>query len=354
LTEWLIRTWGRLPFSEYLVIPLVLIVVATVGFIEGVVTGLLAALILFVVNYSRTNVTRYELNGKQIHSTVERNPGDEQHLWEMAEQVHVLKLRGHLFFGTATQLSSRVKARAENSSNAPLDFVVLDFEQVTGIDSSATYAFFRMRQLAAQKGFILVLTSLAPRLQAHLRLTELTHDDGNMQMFPDMDHGLEWCEDRLLERLQRNGTRTASTMLERLAELLPDNQSRTDFIAYLTERPFPKGHVLIKQNDPSGDLYFLEQGEVSVYLESDEGYMKRVRRTGCGAVLGEIGFYLGTPRSASVVANEPGRVYELTSEALARMEAERPELASVLHRFMADVLVERLLHTTQTLEAVLK
>ena len=33
LSEWLIRTWGRLPFSEYLVIPQVLVVVPTAGFI---------------------------------------------------------------------------------------------------------------------------------------------------------------------------------------------------------------------------------------------------------------------------------------------------------------------------------
>lgn len=59
-------------------------------------------------------------------------------------------------------------------------------------------------------------------------------------------------------------------------------------------------------------------------------------------------------RTAPIVAHEKGRVYELISEALARMEAERPELASVLHRFMAGVLVQRLLYTTRTLEAVLE
>jgi hypothetical protein len=35
------------------------------------------------------------------------------------------------------------------------------------------------------------------------------------------------------------------------------------------------------------------------------------------------------------------------------MEAERPDIAAALHRFMADLLAECLLHTTEALEAVL-
>jgi hypothetical protein len=36
------------------------------------------------------------------------------------------------------------------------------------------------------------------------------------------------------------------------------------------------------------------------------------------------------------------------------MEAERPEFAAALHRFMADMLAERLLHITDTLETVIQ
>jgi SulP family sulfate permease len=81
--------------------------------------------------------------------------------------------------------------------------------------------------------------------------------------------------------------------------------------------------------------------------------MIRIRRTGPGTVLGELGFYLDTPRTASVIADGPGKAYRLTTESLDKMEVSDPELASALHRFMADLLAERLLRTTQTLEAVL-
>jgi SulP family sulfate permease len=100
-------------------------------------------------------------------------------------------------------------------------------------------------------------------------------------------------------------------------------------------------------------MFFLEAGDVSVFLKPANGEPVRIRRTGSGTVLGELGFYLNTPRTASVIADGPGKAYRLTTEALQAMESEHPELATALHRFMADLLAERLLRTTRTLEAVL-
>ena len=79
----------------------------------------------------------------------------------------------------------------------------------------------------------------------------------------------------------------------------------------------------------------------------------RLRRTGAGTTLGELGFYLDLPRTASVVADKPGKAYRLSVASLARMESEQPQLAAALHRFMAYLLAERLVNTTQTLETLL-
>jgi sulfate permease, SulP family len=79
----------------------------------------------------------------------------------------------------------------------------------------------------------------------------------------------------------------------------------------------------------------------------------RVQRMGAGTVVGELAFYLGTPRSASVVADGEGMAYRLTRESLERMEIEHPDFAVILHRFIADLLAERLLRTLKTVEAVM-
>jgi SulP family sulfate permease len=353
LGHWLIGTWDKLPRGEYLLILFILLIVATVGFVEGVLAGLFAALLLFVLNYSRTEVVRYALSGAQAQSRVERNLDEQRFLRDHGEQLYLLKLRGYLFFGTATQLISRVRQRAEDSHMTPLRFVLIDFDEVSGIDSSATYAFKRMALMARQQQFVLLLTGLSSRLHKWLDMREVRDDDGHVRSFVDLDRGLDWYESQLLEKRGGGHSRVTNSIMRHVADRFGDAAKVQALLGYLSEISFPKGYELIKQGEKAGDLYFLEKGEVSVYLRTAEGRLIRIRRTGSGTVFGEMGFYLGTPRSASVVADCPGKAYRLTTAALETMEAEQPEIAAALHRFIADLLAERLLQATETLSAVI-
>jgi len=65
-----------------------------------------------------------------------------------------------------------------------------------------------------------------------------------------------------------------------------------------------------------------------------------------GLTVGEIGFYLNTPRTATVVANEPSVVYVLTREQLAELETSDPAAAAALHRIVAQLLSQRVRHLT--------
>jgi SulP family sulfate permease len=264
-----------------------------------------------------------------------------------------LKLRGYLFFGTAAQLSGRVKARVTDRSKARLRYLLLDFKGVYGVDSSAAHEFRRLRLLAGRQAFTIVLTGMTAELLGRLHAGRLYEDDEHIREFNDLDHGLEWCENQMLEarRLARPGV--PPTALQLLARQLGDDVAATDFVSYLSEVAFAPGDELIQQGAASRDLYFLERGDVSVYLKSATGEIVRIRRTGPGTVLGELGFYLDTPRSASVIAENAGKAYRLTAASLERMEKEHPALAAAMHRFIADLLAERLLRTTRTLEGVL-
>ncbi len=353
LDTWLIQSWRRLPRGEYLVVPLILLTIAGLGFIEGLILGLLAALIQFVLKYSRTTVVRYSLSGEDARSTVERNPEDDRFLSRQGAQLVALKLRGYLFFGTAAQLSGRVKARVTDPSKARLRYLLLDFKGVYGVDSSAAHEFSRLRLLAGRQAFSIVLTGMTPELLGRLHAGRLYEDDEHIREFNDLDHGLEWCENQMLEARRLARPEVPPTALQLLARQLGDDVAATDFVSYLSEVAFAPGDELIHQGAESRDLYFLERGDVSVFLKPATGEAVRIRRTGPGTVLGELGFYLGTPRSASVVAENPGRAYRLTAAALERMENEHPALAAAMHRFIADLLAERLLRTTRTLEGVL-
>jgi SulP family sulfate permease len=60
----------------------------------------------------------------------------------------------------------------------------------------------------------------------------------------------------------------------------------------------------------------------------------RFNTGGPGTIVGEIGFYLGTPASATVTATKTGTVYSLSIQDFKRFEAENSTAAAVFHRFL--------------------
>ena len=91
-----------------------------------------------------------------------------------------------------------------------------------------------------------------------------------------------------------------------------------------------------------------------VCLETEGGEQVRLRTLGLGTAVGELGLYLGTTTTASVIAESPTVAYRLSRTALAMMKEEEPELAATFHEFVAHLLSERLTAITRTLEAVLR
>ena len=75
---------------------------------------------------------------------------------------------------------------------------------------------------------------------------------------------------------------------------------------------------------------------------------------GPGTVVGEIGNYLGMPRTASVVADDPCHARRLTQKAIKKIESEQPALIATFHKFMARRLSQKLADSNSMLEAVLR
>jgi CRP-like cAMP-binding protein len=69
--------------------------------------------------------------------------------------------------------------------------------------------------------------------------------------------------------------------------------------------------------------------------------------------VGEISMYLRSPRTAHVVTEQPCVLYQLTLEALGKMEAQDPETASALHEWVARLLAERMADNTRAMRALL-
>jgi SulP family sulfate permease len=352
LVEWIVDAWSRLPRIDYLVVVLILLAIGFFGFLTGVGLGLALAVGLFVVDYSRTENVKHSVTATELRSKVDRDPGSEDVLRAQGARVQILELQGFMFFGTANSLLERIRARVLDRSLPPLRALVLDFRRVGGIDSSAVLGFRKVQQLAEAEGFDLLLTGVPPKPRRQLEHGGLA--DGSLDRFQymdDLDRGLQWSEDRLIEE-----SRVAATVREpfwqRLAAELPDRDADR-LRRYLEPVEVPAGHRLIRQGDRPDDVYLLEDGVLTAQMEDHDGPAVRLRTMGPGTVVGEVGLYTGGARTASIVSEGPSRLLRLSRRSLETMEREDPELASALHRMFARSLAARLTDTLQTIDALL-
>jgi CRP-like cAMP-binding protein len=111
----------------------------------------------------------------------------------------------------------------------------------------------------------------------------------------------------------------------------------------------PAGHVVFKQGGQPDSMYFVEFGTVTVWLELPNGERTRLRTMGMGTVIGEMGFYLGIPRSGTVVTANSCVLYRFSLASYQRMNAEDPELASSIHQFMVRLLANHLAYANKQL-----
>lgn len=352
LIEWLGESRAKLPFFDYLIVLLIFLVASTVGFLEGVAVGILASAVLFIVNYSQIDLVHHALSGDSYRSNVARSKTQTQVLQSEGKGLLVLKLQGFVFFGTAKRLLDRLQERV-GQKDACLRYVVLDFTMVSGLDSSAVMSFVKMRQLAHSQKIVLVLTHLSSALAVQLEAAGFPlDDDDTVKVFAELDRGLEWCEDRLLSAAGIDPVVEHEMVLEVLRHEFSEDVNAAGVLAYLERQEVDEGQYLMHQGELAGELFFIESGRLSVQLELEEGEILRLLSAGLGTV-GEVSLYTGTPRTASVVVDEPSVVYRLTTDSLRLMESERPRLAAAFHQFIARHLALRLADTTRVLREVL-
>jgi SulP family sulfate permease len=353
LVEWLVDGWRKLPRADYAVVLLILVVIGVTNFLIGVGVGLVAMIVLFVLNYSRINVVRSELSGAEMRSNFERCAYHRRMLRELGHHIYILKLQGYLFFGTANALLEQIRTRVDDANRPAVRYILLDFRRVTGLDSSAVLSFVKGRQLAEAQGMTLLLACVSADILQQLERGGLTGDE-QVRVFHDLDHGLEWCENQLLQTGLVTLPVMPVTLRAQLAESGFERANTARLAGFLEKVEVKEGDYLIRQGEPSDDLYFIEMGEVSVYLELEEDRRVRLQTLGLGTVVGELGLYLDTRRSASVIADAPTTAYRLTRTALAEIRTKEPELAAAFHEFIIGLLSERLVATDRLLEAVLK
>jgi sulfate permease, SulP family len=350
LYEWVIRARSTFATADYAIVVSVLAVIVTTNMMWGLALGLALTVLLFVVSYSRVTIIRYQISAAEYRSRVTRNAKATDLLQAHGTEFLIFKLQSFIFFGTANQLFEHVRERTAERGSKGVRAVLLDFEQVTGLDSTALLAFQKMVQVLQDRGIELILTGLDAQVTVQLEAGGIGDRTGGVQRFRDLDHGVEWIEEQILAA-EPDHPPTAR-LADQLQASLPDEPRLLRIIEWMERRDVEAGEVIIRQGDEPDALFFLESGQLTAQLEKPGREPVRLETMTGGRIVGEIGFFLGTPRSASVVADRPSVVYVLTRDAWVRLLADDPDLASAFSRLTIRILGQRVAHLTRVVDAL--
>ena len=351
LVDWLYDARPKLPLADYALIWVILFVIGSVGFLEGVIAGVAISILLFVFKYAKVNNVRDTLNGRIYHSKVERPAIQRDLLNQRGEAIHIFRLQGFIFFGTSNGILNRVREILEDPTFKE-KFIILDFHRVHNLDSSVVSSFVRMRQLADLHDIYLVLTQVSPLMRRQMEQGGFAGDQ-RVQFFPSLDHGMEWCENMLLMKNEASTEFIATTIQSQLKQTFPHPELVESLFRYLERVEAEADVSLMRRGEPPDAMYFVESGSLNIQLVTPDNEVIRLRSIRSGTVIGEMGMYLKQTRTADVITLQKSVLYRLSTEALMRMETEDPQAAAALHEWVARLLAERLSDNNRAIEALL-
>ena len=350
LMDWVYEAWFKFSRIDFLVVITILVILAISGVLQGIIAGLILAVAMFAVSYSRVSVIKFAFTGREFRSRVTRAPHENQVLDTHGEQLYILKLEGFIFFGTANGIFEALRQRIKIPTNNDLKYCLLDFSKVSGIDSTGMLSFNRMIQWSQEHDITLVFSGVAQGIK-HQFLQERTQAENlTMQFLPNLDRALEWCENEIIS-INLADLKLKKDITDQLKAIFKD-EGIEKLIPYLQRREYRAGEYLIKEDDTPDFIFFIHSGQVTAQLESNSREPIRLETMRSGRSVGEIAFYLGTRRTASVVADQDSVVYSLSIDDLKNMEAHAPEVANIFHRVSVFLLSERVMHLTRTVRAL--
>ena len=336
LKQWLWdrrHTTSRLEFVQIFVI---LTMVANYGFLIGFAAGLLISCIVFVLTYSRIPLADLATNLSLFASSVVRPEHEAETLRRHGDKTVLYRLSGYVFFGSASKIDSVFQ-----SLRGDIEGVVIDFTKVSGIDSAAIGVFQRiLRRYKLRPTKFYFITSLDNDTVLR-RIGAGYEHSARIAWFPSLDHAVETAEQNTIAAWAGGGGE------DTLFAFLGD-ADRTIFTSYCELRDVQRGGLLCAENDQAEEMFFIESGSLEVIKDAHGRSPLRLAKLHKGAMVGEIAFYTGEARTASIMAVADSSVYVLSKTALVRLRETHPAIGTAFD-YMVVCKVSRALARTNKL-----
>jgi SulP family sulfate permease len=338
--EWMYENVRGFQPIDFAIVLIILGTVIFVGFMPGVAAGILLALLLFVLRYSMISAILGHYSLASYRSSVERARSDNLLLDRHGGEALVYRLRGFVFFGTANAVLDTI--RDDHVRSGRYRLLLLDLKRVTGMDISALNTFVQIKSICAASGVQLLYSGVNPDIrESLLMLDAVSVEHGAPLLFEDADYAVEYMEDVLLAA--HSGEAEQHSIEEYLSQIFGDRQKVDLIVDNMARVQLAAGETLFAQGEPDNGLYMLEQGSMTALIRIGEDGLKRVKKFRPGALIGELSAY--TPerrRTATLIADTEAVLYHLSSESLARFDAEDLRLAASIHELIARTLGMRI------------
>lgn len=236
----------------------------------------------------------------QVPSKRHRNYKQTRLLVELGHKVVVMELQGELMFTSAEIIIHEVMKVVEKA-----EYLILDFTRTAAISEGADRIFAGLIQSLVKLGKTLLLTGTWDKYQTVKRIKKrigYTHD---MPLFSclDIDHALEWCEDRLLAEEATHVTEVVP-IAEQAYLVGFTAEEIAAFETLVEHKTYEKGIYLCRYGDASDSMYFILSGQVSVMLPLAHQRKERIATISAGSAFGEMAMLDYGTRSADVVTDE--------------------------------------------------
>lgn len=303
--------------------------------------GLVLGLFLFAVRSARKPV-RNVWTGQQLSSNCARCSSELRLLAEHGAAIRVFELEGDMFFAVGASLEQSLHSGTEGAT-----CLVLDWSRVRHVDTSVAITVSTFERNAAERG--LAVFHAGAGMQHGNVAEELRRRMPQAKLAPDLDYALELAENRLIQWHSTGaGSDGTSSVFE--AMLLFDGLNVEECAALeraMVHRFFRSGEVILAAGESSDDLMLILQGSASIVAPDSEGNAVRLAGVRRGAILGEVGFLDGSPRSANVTAQDDVMVAVLTREKYLELCRAGHTVVPKLLANVAMALASRLRHTNQ-------
>jgi SulP family sulfate permease len=232
--------------------------------------------------------------------------------------ARLYRLNGYVFFGSASRIDSVFK----KTNIDDIEGVIVDFSSVSGIDTSAIGVFQRILRRYHGSAIHFHFVHAPGNMKSVAAISNDPTAGKLVTYYPALDLAVEAAENLLIARHpQETVTNDCFAFLASLGD-------RKLFRTYCELRHVARGELLCHDGDFSNEVYFIEDGSLEAVKTGNEGARLRLSKLTQGAMVGEIAFYTGSARTASIQAVMDSHIQVLTQAALAKMRIHHPGLAN--------------------------